>query len=142
VLFALLAIAGQPCAWGQSFTTFDPPGSQGTTPTGINPAGQIVGTYFDSTFATHGFVRGSDGTITSFDVPGFLVNSNPPLITAFTRSPARAHSTRKPSQSVPPALLPTKPRMALWSKLVSGPRINSLVLIHTALRRMRFGNEA
>jgi len=41
-----------------------------------------VGTYFDSTFATHGFVRGSDGTITSFDVPGFLVNSNPPLITA------------------------------------------------------------
>src|SRR5215471_18340548 len=73
VLFALLlAIAIQPSAWGQSFTTFDPPGSQLTAPGSINAAGQIAGTYFDSTFASHGFVRDPDGTITSFDVPGFL----------------------------------------------------------------------
>src|SRR5262245_22722373 len=72
VLFALLAIAAQPSAWGQSFTTFDPPGSQGTAPGSINPAGQIAGTYFDSSFASHGFVHNNDGTIASFDVPGFL----------------------------------------------------------------------
>ena len=72
VLFALLAIAAQSSAWGQTFTTFDPPGSQLTAPGSINPAGQIVGSYFDSTFAMHGFVRDNDGTITSFDVPGFL----------------------------------------------------------------------
>src|SRR5215467_9129818 len=72
VLFALLAIAAQSSAWGQTFTTFDPPGSQLTAPGNINPAGQVVGSYFDSTFAGHGFVRDNDGTITSFDVPGFL----------------------------------------------------------------------
>src|SRR5215475_228235 len=72
VLFVLLAIAVQPSAWGQTFTTFDPPGSQITAPGNINPAGQIVGSYFDSTFAMHGFLRDNDGTITSFDVPGFL----------------------------------------------------------------------
>ena len=35
---------------------------------------------------------------------------------------------------------PTKSRMAPWSKLVSGPPTNSLVLIRMAPRRMRFGN--
>src|SRR5215470_2157818 len=68
VLFVLLAIAVQPSAWGQTFTTFDPPGSQLTAPGNINAVGQIAGSYFDSTFAQHGFVRDSDGTITSFDV--------------------------------------------------------------------------
>jgi hypothetical protein len=72
VLLALLAIAAQPSDWGQTFTTFDPPGSQLTAPGSINAAGQITGSYFDSTFAQHGFVRGNDGTISSFDVPGFL----------------------------------------------------------------------
>jgi hypothetical protein len=81
VLVTLLAIAAQPSAWGQTFTTFDPPGSQGTSPASINPAGQIVGTYFDSNFATHGFVRATDGTITSFDAPGMINGSAPPLIT-------------------------------------------------------------
>jgi hypothetical protein len=80
LLLAVLAIA-VPAARSQTFTTFDPPGSQGTTPTSINPAGQIVGTYFDSNFVTHGFVRAKDGIITSFDVPGMLNTSTPPLIT-------------------------------------------------------------
>jgi len=75
VLFALLAIATQPSAWGQTYTTFDPPGSQGTSPVSINAAGQITGSFFDVNFATHGFLRDTDGTITTFDVPGA---SNPP----------------------------------------------------------------
>ena len=70
VLLALLAIAAQPAVWGQTFKTFDPPGSQGTTPVSINPAGQITGSYTDANFATHGFVRTTDGTTTSFDPPG------------------------------------------------------------------------
>ncbi len=72
MLLALLAIAAQPSAWGQTFTTFDPAGSQGTTSTSINPAGQIAGNYFDANFATHGFVRAADGAITSFDAPASI----------------------------------------------------------------------
>ena len=62
-----------------SFTSFDAPGaasggrSQGTFPTGIDPAGEITGTYVeyvDGKFVSHGFLRGRDGTITMFDVPG------------------------------------------------------------------------
>jgi hypothetical protein len=64
VLFTALAIAAQPAAKGQTYATFDPPASQGTSPVSINPAGQIVGSYSDSNFATHGFVRATDGTIT------------------------------------------------------------------------------
>jgi hypothetical protein len=60
-----------------SFTTFDVPGVTdltGTTPTGINDAGQIVGyysTYDPSTeiSETHGFLDTADA-FTSFDVPG------------------------------------------------------------------------
>src|SRR5258708_4782355 len=70
VLLALLATAAQPSAWGQTFTTFDPLGSQGTSTVSINPPGQIVGSYFDSNFVTHGFVRATGGTMTSFDAPG------------------------------------------------------------------------
>jgi hypothetical protein len=81
VLLALLAIAAQPSAWGQTFTTFDPPGSQGTSPVSINPAGQITGNYFDANFATHGFLRAADGTITTFDAPGASDGTFPVAIT-------------------------------------------------------------
>ncbi len=81
VLFALLAIAAQPSAWGQTFTTFDPPGSQGTSPVSINPAGQITGNYFDANFTTHGFLRASDGTLTSFDAPAASHGTFPAFIT-------------------------------------------------------------
>src|SRR5258708_33696094 len=76
VLLALLAIAAQPSAWGQTFTTFDPPGSQLTAPGGINAAGQNTGRYFYLTSAQHGFVRGNNGTIKSFHGPGFF----PPIL--------------------------------------------------------------
>lgn len=80
VCVAALAIAA-PSAWGQTFTTFDPPGSAGTSPVSINPAGQIVGSYFDANFATHGFLRDTDGTITSFDAPGAAHGTLPVAIT-------------------------------------------------------------
>ena len=53
----------------QTITSFDVPGSTGTLPASINPAGEITGSYEDSG-GMHGFVRDSRGTITSFDPPG------------------------------------------------------------------------
>ena len=81
VLFAALAVAALPSAWGQTFTTFDPSGSQSTSPVSINPAGQIVGNFLDSNFATHGFLRNTDGTMTPFDAPGAAFGTLPILIT-------------------------------------------------------------
>src|SRR5438034_52692 len=50
----------------QTITSFDVPGSTGTVPPSINPAGEITGLYRDSTHNDHGFVRDGRGTITSF----------------------------------------------------------------------------
>ena len=36
----------------------------------INPAGAMTGSYMDANGAVHGFVRGPDGTISTFDAPG------------------------------------------------------------------------
>jgi len=54
-----------------TIVTFDVPGSVRTYVFGINPVGQIVGTYIVGTYnAAHGFVRNPDGTIITIDVPG------------------------------------------------------------------------
>jgi hypothetical protein len=42
-------------------------------PFSINPAGEVTGASIDAAFAPHGFVRDSEGAITTFDVPGALV---------------------------------------------------------------------
>jgi hypothetical protein len=69
---------------GTTITTFDPPnvattsttnGNSGTTPTSIDTAGDIAGTYTDTSGARHSFVRTASGTITPFDPPG--ANTNP-----------------------------------------------------------------
>ena len=61
-----------------TITKFDAPGAgnapppfpEGTTPQGINPGGVITGFYSDVNFVGHGFLRASDGTITTLDAPG------------------------------------------------------------------------
>ena len=65
-----------------TFTTFDVPGAgagfyAGTKPLAINGAGIITGTYQDASFLTHGFVRTTDGTITTIDAPGAVNGSYP-----------------------------------------------------------------
>jgi hypothetical protein len=61
--------------------TFDPPnvatshtctsyGSFGTIPTGIDTAGDIVGTYTDTNGARHSFLLPASGTLVTFDPPG------------------------------------------------------------------------
>ena len=74
-----------------TITEFDPPGSIGTFMADggcINPAGFIVGSYFDATFLEHCFVRDPDGTITAFDVPGAGIGplSTAPRLGASTRA--------------------------------------------------------
>jgi hypothetical protein len=53
------------------YITFDPAGSQGTTPTAINPAGAITGYYFQFVGQSppRGFLRAPNGTFITFDYP-------------------------------------------------------------------------
>lgn len=50
------------------FTPINVPGSTGTVPTGINNAGQIVGSYWDVQGKMHGFLD-TDGVFTTIDTP-------------------------------------------------------------------------
>jgi probable HAF family extracellular repeat protein len=52
-----------------TLTSLDVPGSLNTTASGINDAGQVVGSYMDGSLGVHGFVY-SAGTFTTVDVPG------------------------------------------------------------------------
>jgi hypothetical protein len=59
------------------FTSFEVPGADmtvgsfnGTSAASINDAGVVTGEYFDASGESHGFLRGADGKITKFDVPG------------------------------------------------------------------------
>ena len=56
------------------FTTFDaatyPHGCIWSFPSGITPAEAITGSFNDGFAVKHGFLRDSDGRVTSFDVPG------------------------------------------------------------------------
>ena len=54
---------------GGVFTSFDPPGSTGTTPNYIDPQGTIVGGYLDASGVSHGFLL-SGGQYTTIDFPG------------------------------------------------------------------------
>src|ERR1039457_5356566 len=67
----LLSVCGLGQAQTYSYSTFDPPGSANTAVNGMNNAGQIVGSYRDSTGVTHSFLRSADGaTYTPIVVPG------------------------------------------------------------------------
>lgn len=67
--------------WGH-ITSFDPPGEYyGAYPQAINIEGAATGTYFDSSFTGHGFVRTPGGSITEFD-PASSVWTEPWAISA------------------------------------------------------------
>ncbi len=53
----------------RKFTSFDPPGSAGTTPNFITPEGVIVGVYADSAGVLHGFIL-ANGQYKTVDYPG------------------------------------------------------------------------
>jgi len=71
---ATLQVA-EPEISSSNFTAFNAPGSgsgvlQGTLGISINAAGDIAGSYLDSHYVAHGFVRDANGTIATFDAPG------------------------------------------------------------------------
>ena len=57
------------CLKKGTFTTIDVPGASLTQAFGINPRGDIVGSYAAGG-ATHGFLLDKKGTFTTIDVPG------------------------------------------------------------------------
>src|SRR5688572_30565880 len=64
-------VATEICAYAQTLTGFDPPGSIATYPSSINALGEITGSYRDALNTPHGFVRDAGGKLTSFDPPGW-----------------------------------------------------------------------
>ena len=80
LILGLLITALSPVLFSQSISTFDFPNSSYTHPTAINMKGEITGYYF-ATAAYHGFIRRSNGSFASFDVPmqpgGFPPNAFP-----------------------------------------------------------------
>src|SRR5262249_39538762 len=62
-----------------TFTSFDVPGAQDTAPSAINPAGTVVGDYFDAS-GIHGFLRASNGAFTKFDIPSAPFGLDPTAI--------------------------------------------------------------
>jgi hypothetical protein len=56
----------------QIITTYDVPGAVGGTyPNMIVTTGEVSGSSLDADGISHAFVRAADGTITTFDVPGW-----------------------------------------------------------------------
>ena len=60
-------------AWSATFVTFDVPGNLPTEPSAINANGDVTGQYVDAGGNGHGFLRTSNGTITTFDAPGAIL---------------------------------------------------------------------
>ena len=67
---AVLLLASVPLALAQgTYTQFDVPGALATLGSGIDTAGDIVGTYYDASSNSYGFLL-SGGTYTTVDYPG------------------------------------------------------------------------
>ena len=73
----MLALAGvASVGYAQTITTFDVANSTDTFAVAINPAGQVTGDYDTADHTGHGFLRETDGTIVTFDVPGAAIGSS------------------------------------------------------------------
>lgn len=67
-----------------NITPFDAPNvGQGTYVSGLNASGQVSGVYADLNYRWHGLMRATDGTLTTFDVPGEGTGEGQGPITAY-----------------------------------------------------------
>jgi probable HAF family extracellular repeat protein len=55
---------------GAAYVTIAVPGARSTEALGIDNAGDVIGTYTDSSGRRHGFLYDSQGVLTTIDVPG------------------------------------------------------------------------
>jgi probable HAF family extracellular repeat protein len=73
------------------------PGARSTEALGIDNAGDVVGTYTDSSGRSHGFLYGSQGVLTTIDVPGSTetfvngINNLGTIVGSFTSSVSGTH---------------------------------------------------
>jgi hypothetical protein len=102
--FAATAVASvimASAAFAQTYTyvTVDPPGTSafpGAQATSINAAGEIVGSYSDSSGISHGFLY-RKGTFTTIDFPGGInaaalsINDRRDIVGSYTTSDGRGH---------------------------------------------------
>jgi len=65
---------------GGKWVTIDVPGALSTVAVDINQAGTITGYYSDANYQFHGFLRRSNGAITTFDVPNSVYGTSPTTI--------------------------------------------------------------
>lgn len=68
----LLLTVGAASARSHKFLNFEVPGARETLPYSINDSNDVTGSYSKG-HTDHGFVRTSDGTISTFDVPNALL---------------------------------------------------------------------
>src|SRR5260370_11813906 len=86
-----LTLAG--LANAQSFLVFGVPDATATSPNGILPTGKVIGNWTDASGNNHGFIRGTDGGFTKFDVPAAAstivstFNAVGPMPPCFTDTP-------------------------------------------------------
>jgi uncharacterized membrane protein len=72
---------GHAMAQSYTYTTISVPNSVFTVPTGINAAGTVLGSWYDSSYTEHGFTY-ANGTVTTFDDPNGVFGTNPSGINA------------------------------------------------------------
>jgi uncharacterized membrane protein len=80
-----------------AFTPFDVPGSNVTNAWDINPAGDIVGAFRDTSGKVHGFLRSSAGDYSTINFPGatltraFGINPGSDVVGAYVDSAGKTH---------------------------------------------------
>ena len=77
------------------FITFQVPGSTNTSPSAVNNAGSVAGSYAnpsDPYQAFHGFLRDARGAITTFDIPGAIPRS---LSASTGRGPSSVNTAKR-----------------------------------------------
>ena len=80
----------------QKFTTIDVPGADLSDANAINPQGEIVGIYFDSSGNAHAFLL-RKGKFTTIDVPGAIftdpneINPRGDIVGGYTDSSGNTH---------------------------------------------------
>jgi hypothetical protein len=114
---------------GGTFTNFDPPGAGscasnatgGTTVTGIDPAGDISGTYYDTNCAQHGYVRAASGAITTITISG-------------------AETISCPTKGTGNLICDTQPASIGPAGDITGGYVDSNSVVHGFLRAVDTGN--